>query len=469
MVEQVHNLAGSFKCAFIRCQVVLIVCLRVGVTKDFTCLTFAQTRLNPACVSRSSQAAKTQAMRFAMLDLCSLTSGLEGSLNGCETKDQFGIVLSGFLPQEFQFFFQSITDRGASGLQRLSGQRGDLNKSFVNILPPQFEHFACSHSSVDGADQHSLEMFDSSRTGFEQPILFFEGHDSRSFAFVGSGDKWVALAERALNDPSFAFGDIEESTDQSKFPVNAGDGSTLPAFGLPAQSGGLVGLKIGVGDRTDSPVTERRLECPRIPTNRVTGAQPGDLAIIDVGWSDGIAVEIPIHHDGQLSAGSVETGCSQGLPFSQRLAETVPSFGLRGAGTPQGFPLSVLHPGDAGIDAPILDDDLQLVFSGHREFLYGSLYFRGSCRSVKTNLEPQSDSRGGENQANLQGVDVLSCREQDTDVSMYLTSNQKVAGSSPAGCTKTLSKFSHPKKSNDLRIEVLPGCLYAQKLSKSYS
>lgn len=443
MVDAIQEFSGVIEGAVIRAQIVLIGCLHLTVTKNLRNLFPAQSRLNQPRRRGATQASETQSIWFAVFYPGPFTRSLERPFHRSNSKDRFGIILLRLFPKGFELETETITNRHRARLHGFSDQTRDVDFCFFNGSPLQRKDFTGSHSRVDRANQNGLQMFNAPSTGSEQSNLFFERQHAGAFTFLGDGDKGFTFAERALGDPPFTFGNVEKSAEQSEFPVNAGETPALPAFGLSAQSTGLVRLQIRVGDRTDSAIFEKRIQRARIAANGVTGAQTGDFTIIDVDWGDSVAIQVPPHDNREFCVGAVAAGSVQRLPFFERITQTIAGFGPSGTRAPESFALPVFHPGDAGVNVSVSDYDLDFMVAGH---LLSDLLYVGKMDSdCQSNRGVDCDGDGVKNQGDLEGIDVLSWFGQDTDEEIDLTSDQKVKGSSPFGCTKTLSKSQLPK------------------------
>lgn len=443
MVDSIKYLARSIKGAIISTQVVLIRRLRFRVSEYFRSLLPAQTGLNQAGRRGAPETSETQSARFTVFDTSSATRALEGSLYGSNAKDGLRIILLGLFPQGFELQAKPISNRDGARLSGLGGHRADLDLGFLNVAPLQSKDFARSHSGIEGADQNSLQVLTSAGTRRKQLNFFFERQHTDTFALLRNRDQRLTFAKRTFGDPSFPLSNVEKTASQSKFAVYAGKTPALPAFGLSSQSVHLVGLEIVIGDRTDSTLLEKRIEGARISAYRSTGAQASHFPIINVDRGDSIAIQIPLHHNGEFSVRPVAAGGIQHLPFFERLAQPIARFCFGGAGAPKSFTLPVLHPGNAGVNVSVSDYDLDFMVSGH--LLSDKLYIRKLDRDGKSNRETDSDSAGEKNQGEMKAIDVLSYFGQDYDEEIDLTSDQKVAGSSPAGCIKTSTKSSNQK------------------------
>jgi hypothetical protein len=444
LVDSIKYLTSSIKCAVISGYVVLVSCISLSaMAKNFANFFPAQSRLNQSCCRSATKTTETQSVRFTVFDASPFARALERALDGSNPKDRHGIILLGLFPQRFELETEAIADRHNAGLSSFSGEGADAYLRLVDVAPLQAKDFSCSHSGINRADQDCPKVLSPSDASRKQSDFFFERQHANAFPLLGDGDQRLASAERTLRDPSLTLRDIEQSSKQCKFPVDAGETSALAAFGLSAKPLRLVGLEIGVSNRTDGAVFEKRVEGASIATNGVTRAQAGNLSIIDIDRGHGVAVEIPLHHDGEFSVRSVAASSVSSLSFFESFAQPVAGFGLSGTGAPESFALPVLHPSDAGVNVSVADYDLNFMVAGH--LLSDKLYERKSDHDGKSNRETDSDIGEQKKQGDLKGIDVLSYLRQDYDEEADLTSDQKVAGSSPAGCIKTSAKSNNQK------------------------
>lgn len=399
----------------------------------------AQSGLNPPRPGSAAKRSKRKSMRLSLLNARTSTCSCESSFDGGNPKHNIGIVFAGMLPKVSKAFTKSSAYRDGTCLKSLGVQCLDFDPFVVDTIPSKFENFPGPHSGIDQTDQDRFQVRDASVTRGEQSILFFTGHNSCAFTFVGGGDERLTTTERRAGDPSFPFCDIEDPTKRSEFTVNAGNGSSVAPASFSQEPFDLVGFKFGVRDSGQSAFPEKLTQGFSVAAHGGFRAKAGDLSIINVSRGDGVALQVPVENDREFSVGTIPPGSDQRFSFTQGLTETVSGFGFGGTRTPERFTLSILHPRDAGIDSPVLNDDLDLMFAGH---LYQVLHVRGSFCGAEKIRESQSDTGRVKNQDDLIGIDVLSCLEEDGDVRIYLTSNQKAAGSSPAGCIQFLKKSS---------------------------
>lgn len=379
-----------------------------------------------------------------MLDVSQLAGGSKGSSDGSSVENRSFGILHRMFPKAIQFGSQSFTDRDRSGADRLTRHGGHLNIIPVDILPLEPKEFAGAHSCIDGTDQQGAQGSAGADAGRKQSRLLIKRHHPRPFSLVSLRDQRITFTEGAANNPAFPFTDIEKPASQSKFTMNAGNASALSSDGRGLQPLTLVGLKIRMPDGAKGDVTEESNKGTGLSTNGITGTQTTNLSLVNVGWSDGVAIQIPSHYNLELGLRVVPSAGGQGFPVFQRLSEPISSLSLSRTRAPEGFTLSVRDPGDSSVDVSVLGDDLDLVLAGH---LYRSLYFRGSSVAGKNNRETESNAEWNGKSNKIKGVEVLYRREQDSGVMQGLTSNQKVAGSSPAGCIQFFSKSSRNTKS----------------------
>ena len=443
MVKSIQYFPRSRKRLFIGAYVVLVRGLRVAVTENLGDFFPAQSSLNQPRASRSSQAAKTQTVWFAVRNSGSSTRSLKRSFDSRDAKHKRVIILTGLLPQRFELKSQSITYRRHASLHSFRVERPNVNDGSANVSPLQLEDFACSHSGIYGADKDRSKVFGLSDTGGQQSGFFCERENARAFAFIGHRNQRVTFAKRTSVKPSFALSDIEQSSQRGEFPMHAGNAS---AFTSPCdflQSVVFVGLKISVRDGIDRAVAEMRNERFCVTLDGRSGAHSRDLSIVNIDRIDRVAFQVPFHHVRELRGGAKLSGRIERLSFLQRFAKPVASFSLIFTGAPDGFTLSVLDPCNAGTDVPVSGHDLNLVVAGH--LLSGVLYIEKITADWKRNRETDCDGLDAENQERLKAIDVLRLFGQDSDIEIDLTSNQKVAGSSPAGCIKASTKINLPK------------------------
>jgi hypothetical protein len=437
LVDPIKYFSGVVKGAIICGQIMLVGSLCLAVPQELRYLFPAQSCLNQSSRCGAPQTAKAQPVRFAVFNSGAITSRFESSLDGCDPKDGFGIILLGLFPKCFELQAESITNLNDAGLHGLSSECANPDLCFLDVSPFQTEDLTGSHSGIESTDQDRSQVFYASGTRRKQSGFLFEGQNAYAFSLVSHRDQWLAFAKRTASDPSFSLCDIEEAPQQGELAVHTGETSSLTAFGISAKSLCFIGLEIGIRDRTDGAVFEKRVQGASVAANGVTGTQARHFAIINVDRGNRVSIEIPLHRNRKLNAGTEASDSIQSLPLFESIAQTITSFGLCGAGAPESFALSVLHPGNASIDVSIADYDLNFMIAGH--LLSDKLYIRRSDHDGKSNREMDSDIAGDKNQAVLKGVDVLSYFGQDYDGETDLTSNQKVAGSSPAGCTMTRS------------------------------
>ena len=443
MVDSIQYFPRSRKRLFIGAYVVLVRGLCVTVSENLGNLFPAQPGLDQPRAGRSAQTAKTQSMWFAVRNPSSSTRGLERSFDGSDPKHKFVIIVTGLLPQCLKLEAQSIAYGSSASLHSFRVERPNVNDDPANVSPLQLEDFARSHSGIYGADNDCFQMFGLSGTGGQQSCFFFEREDARTFAFIGDRDQRITFAKRASVKPSFALGDIEQASQRGEFPVYAGNASAFASLCDFLQSVVLVALEVGVGDRVDRAFAEIRNERFCVAFHGRSGAHSRDLSIIDIDRPDRIAFQVPVHHVRELRSGAKLAGRVERLSFLERFTKPIARFSLVFPGAPDGLALSVFDPGYTSVHVSVSGYDLNLVISGH--LLSGVLYIEKITADWKRNREPDCDGLEAENQGHPKAIDVLRLFGQDSERETDLTSNQKVAGSSPAGCIKSSEKINLPK------------------------
>ena len=443
MVDSIKKFPRSLKCALIGAQVVLVCGLHLSMAKDLRDFFPAQPSLYQSSASRSSQTSKTQPVRLTVRDARRSTSRFEGSFDGSYAKDQLVVVLRRLLPQGFEFQTQPITYRNRARLSCLSNATRKVDLCLLNKSPLQLEDLTSAHSGIDRANQDRPKVGHASGASGKQSRLFVERKNARTFSLLRNRDDRVAFAERTLHYPPFALCDVQQSAYGGEFAVDTGKGPRLASFGFSFKSVAFVGLEIGVRDRTDSAVAEKRVECLGVALDRITGSETGNLSIIDVNRIDRIAIQIPLHDVSENRAGIKGRRRIQDLAFFKSFAQSFAGLGFACAGSPESFALTVFHPGNACVNVAVPNDNLNLMFPGH--LLLTKLYIRLRGCDGERNVGTDSAMRGIGNASEMKDIDVLCSLRQDNEREVDLTSDQKVAGSSPAGCTKNLSKSSLSK------------------------
>lgn len=414
-----------------------------GVAQDLRGFFSAQSGLNQSGGSGTAETAKTQAVRFAVWYLGLFTRGLERSFDSGVSEYRLVIAALLCLPQRFEFQTETITNRSNARLHSFGIESADIDRDLAEVAPLESKDFAGPHSGINRADQDRSQVFPASGTRSQQSRFFFEGQDADAFTFICNRDDRITFAEGTADNPSFTFRDVEYTSQGSKFAVDARDSSSLAAFGDAAQSFRLVRFKIGIRDRSESAIRKDFIDCFGVAFYRGRGAHPGDFAIIDVNGIDSVAVQVPLHHVSEARARVVVPIDVKSLPFFESFAQPVAGFSFVFPGAPEGFPPSVFHPGDAGVDVPVADYDLDFMVAGH--LLPSALHVEKSGCDFECNQERDCDSSNDGNQEYLKGIDVLCCLRQDNDEEIDLTSNQKAPRSSRGECIKPSQKINLSK------------------------
>lgn len=430
--------------------------------QDFRDFLSAQSGLNQARASGTTETAETQAVGLTVSNAGPSTRRPERSFDGSYSEHGYivAVVALRIFPHGLELETQTIANRGDAGLHGLSVECADRDCCLREIAPLQGKDFACSHSSVNRADQDRSQVFDASSASGQQSGFFFERQDADALALIGNRDNRVTLSKRTTHDPSFALCDIEQPAQRSEFAVDAGDRSTFASSGFSFEPFGLVGLEIGIRDRTEGAIRKDFVDSLSVALDRRSRTKAGHFTLIHIDRIDGVPFEIPLHDISETRARVVVTGDVKNLPFLESFAESVSSFGLILAGAPESFALPVFHPGNAGVDITVADNDLDLMVAGH--LLPSVLYQPKQSVDIKSNRERDCETEGGKNQPNLKGIDVLSWFGQDGDGELNLTSNQKAPRSSRGECNKNLSNPYAPKKSDNLLADLQPVNLYVR-------
>lgn len=443
LVNPVQKLSRSFKCLFICTYIVLIGCVGAGVAQYLRHFFSTQSCLNEPGAGRSSQTAKTQTVWLPVKNTRPSTRGLKRSFDRRDTKHQIVIIFCGSFPQGLEFQTKPITHGNGAGLNSFSSERRDVDLRSLYIAPLQLEYLPGSHSGINRADQDGLQVRESAGTSVQQAGFFIGRQHSYTFTLIGDGDQRLAFTKWTLGDPSFTFGNVQDAAKSGEFPVNTGNASILSPLSGSAQPFGLVGLEIGIRDRSDSTFAEVSVKSFGVSFHGAAGAQAGHLSIINVDRIDGVSFQVPVEHLREFGAWSVDAGDIQGLAFFEGFTQAIAGFSFGCARAPECFTLSIFSPRNSGVDVAISRNDLDFMIAGH--LLPGKLYQRKLTTEIKSNRERDCAGSASKNQEHLKDIDVLSGVRQDSEGEIVLTSNQKVAGSSPAGCIKTSAKTNFSK------------------------
>lgn len=243
----------------------------------------------PPCYRRGSAI-----MHPEVFNTGSVASRLEGSPHVISNPEYQIIAIGQVLfiqPQKLTS--QSFGNRNVTRAQGLSvhSQDRDRISEQVNILPPQRDDFSESHSGIEGADQNTPEL---RICRGEQSDFFFPAESSGPRDFISHRDQSFAIVKRRASEPSHLDSLAQHTSQESHFPVDAGNlslAALLFSFTLRGsfQPYCFVIFEVVESNALKAPVSKESVEGVQVVKRVLERAHSRYFAAIYVAWGYQVA------------------------------------------------------------------------------------------------------------------------------------------------------------------------------------